>query len=231
MWRAKRTLSVFRRTMSYSPSALYKEANKLLDPSTTIAKVTSQTLLSNENARFINLEKLEYVSPAGKKGLWEMARRTTRPKGSAVDAVIIIPILKYANGDKKLVFVRQFRPPTGGVCVEFPAGLVDPEDTIEECALRELKEETGYVGVIRKKSRTVWSDPGLSDANCVIVWVDVDMEKEENKVPVPHWMDNEVIEVVSVKSSELEETMEKWLKQGYLIDAKVQTFLIGVNME
>jgi 8-oxo-dGTP pyrophosphatase MutT (NUDIX family) len=31
------------------------------------------------------------------------------------------------------------------VCVELPAGLVDPGETPQEAALRELKEETGYV--------------------------------------------------------------------------------------
>lgn len=41
---------------------------------------------------------------------------------------------------------RQFRPPAGRVVIEFPAGLVDPNETLEECALRELREETGYVG-------------------------------------------------------------------------------------
>ena len=34
------------------------------------------------------------------------------------------------------------------MCIELPAGLSDPGETPEECALRELKEETGYVGVV-----------------------------------------------------------------------------------
>lgn len=214
-----------------SSKSVYKEAGKLLNPKTTIAKITSQTPLENKDAKFINLEKLEYISPIGQKGVWEIARRTTRPKGSICDAVIIIPVLKYSNGDKKLVFVRQFRPPTNGVCVEFPAGLVDPNDTIDECALRELKEETGYVGTIRKRTNVIWSDPGLSDANSVIVWVDVDMEKEENKNPIPHWMDNEVIEVVTVRTVDLEKTMDEWFNQGYMIDTKIQAFLIGMCMQ
>jgi 8-oxo-dGTP pyrophosphatase MutT (NUDIX family) len=211
-------------------STHYKDAGKLLNPKSTIAKITSQKLLDNKDARFINLEKLEYISPIGKTGVWEMARRTTRPKDSQVDAVIIVPILNFTNGNKKLVFVRQFRPPTNGIVVEFPAGLVDPNDSIESCAIRELKEETGFSGVIRKKSGIVWSDPGLSDASCCVVWIDVDMSLEENQHPVPQWMDSEVIEVVEVDLDNVENTVDNWISQGYLIDAKVQTLLVGMSL-
>jgi 8-oxo-dGTP pyrophosphatase MutT (NUDIX family) len=34
------------------------------------------------------------------------------------------------------------------VCIEVPAGLMDEGETAEECAVRELKEETGYQGEI-----------------------------------------------------------------------------------
>ena len=34
----------------------------------------------------------------------------------------------------------------GKVCIEIPAGLLDPKESAETCAIRELKEETGYVG-------------------------------------------------------------------------------------
>lgn len=226
---ARVTAGIFRK-MSTTSSKAYKQAGELLNPSKTAAKIVKKTLLTNENARFINLCKLDYVSPLGINSAWEMAQRTTKPAGQEVDAVIIIPLLKYPNGDKKVVLVRQFRPPTGGVCVEFPAGLVDPNDTIESCALRELKEETGYVGTIRKKSGVVWSDPGLTDANCEMVYVDVDMSLPENQQPVPQWMDSEVIEVVSVHTSELEETINNWNNEGYLIDAKVQSVLIGMSL-
>lgn len=33
--------------------------------------------------------------------------------------------------------------------IEIPAGLVDANETAEECAVRELREETGYIGVAK----------------------------------------------------------------------------------
>lgn len=223
VWRSVRRMS------SGVPN--YKEAHKLLNPKTTIAKIDSIKPLANEDSRFIKLQGIEYTTPLGKKSKWEMAKRSTRPETSEIDAVIIIPILKYENNEKELVFVRQFRPPCNGVMVEFPAGLVDPNDSVESCAIRELKEETGYVGKIVKKSVTVWSDPGLADANCCIIWMEVDMSLPENKEPVPHWMDEEVIEVVTVKMDNLDDTLNTWSEEGYLIDAKVQTLVFGMSLK
>lgn len=50
-------------------------------------------------------------------------------------------------------------------CVEFPAGLVDADESPEEAAVRELKEETGYAGRVLSLSPTIVSDPGLTTAN------------------------------------------------------------------
>ena len=45
-----------------------------------------------------------------------------------------------------IVLQKQFRPPVAKVCVEIPAGLLDPNESAAVCAVRELKEETGYEG-------------------------------------------------------------------------------------
>jgi ADP-ribose pyrophosphatase len=57
------------------------------------------------------------------------------------DAVAVLPLLP----DDRVVLVRQFRPPVRGDLVEIPAGLldIDGEDALT-CAVRELREETGY---------------------------------------------------------------------------------------
>lgn len=45
---------------------------------------------------------------------------------------------------------KQFRPPINKVVIEVPAGLVDAGEGAAESAVRELKEETGYVGTVDK---------------------------------------------------------------------------------
>ena len=48
----------------------------------------------------------------------------------------------------ELLLQKQYRPPIDKVVVEVPAGLIDAGESPETCALRELKEETGYIGEV-----------------------------------------------------------------------------------
>lgn len=45
----------------------------------------------------------------------------------------------------EFVLVRQFRPAVETVTLELPAGLIDAGGTAEDTAIRELREETGFV--------------------------------------------------------------------------------------
>jgi len=47
------------------------------------------------------------------------------------------------DDDGRLIMVRQYRHPLGRATIELPAGKIDKGETPEECALRELSEETG----------------------------------------------------------------------------------------
>src|SRR5215831_7480540 len=45
----------------------------------------------------------------------------------------------------EIVLVKQYRPAVESVTLELPAGLVDAGTSPDETAIRELKEETGFV--------------------------------------------------------------------------------------
>ena len=46
---------------------------------------------------------------------------------------------------QRVVLVRQYKHGIGQTLLELPAGAIDPGETPAHCALRELREETGYV--------------------------------------------------------------------------------------
>ena len=67
-------------------------------------------------------------------------RITERIRVLHPDASAIIPILE----DGRIILVKQYRYSIQEETLEIPAGKIDKGETAEECAKRELKEETGY---------------------------------------------------------------------------------------
>jgi ADP-ribose pyrophosphatase len=54
-------------------------------------------------------------------------------------AVTLIPV----DEEGYIWFVRQYRHPAGIEMIELPAGVMEPGESPEECAHREVREETG----------------------------------------------------------------------------------------
>uniref|UniRef100_A0A8C0RM76 ADP-sugar pyrophosphatase n=1 Tax=Canis lupus familiaris TaxID=9615 RepID=A0A8C0RM76_CANLF len=117
-------------------------------------------------------------------GTWETVKRTTR-KGQSADGVAVIPVLQRTLHYECIVLVKQFRPPMGGYCLEFPAGLIDDNESPEAAALRELEEETGYKGDVAECSPAVCMDPGLTNCTTHIVTVTINGDDAENVRPKP----------------------------------------------
>jgi len=64
--------------------------------------------------------------------------------------------------DQQLLLVRQYRYAIAQETLEIPAGKLDPQETPLDCAVRELREETGYRGTMEHIS-TFYSTPGFTD--------------------------------------------------------------------
>ncbi|MCI6288552.1 MAG: NUDIX hydrolase, partial [Lentisphaeria bacterium] len=104
--------------------------------------------------KWLALNEIEYIDNKGVRRIWESVSR----KRSA-GAVAIICTLKPSG---RLILVRQYRPPADSMVIEFPAGLVNPGESPEVTAVRELREETGYQGRLIRMIPDTFSSPGLS---------------------------------------------------------------------
>ncbi|KAJ5544651.1 MutT/nudix family protein [Penicillium sp. DV-2018c] len=153
----------------------------------------------------------------------------TRPNDSAVDGVNIVAFLNKSSGTE-ILLEKQYRPPIDRVVIELPAGLIDHGETIEQTAVRELKEETGYIGVVDKTTRIMYNDPGFCNANFNMVYVQVDMSLPENQNPKPELEDNEFIECFTVPVSGLFEELQRLEGEGYAIDARVGSIAEGIEI-
>ncbi len=104
---------------------------------------------------------------------------------SHCDAVCMVPELP----DGSLLLIKEFRYPLNGVCIAFPAGLIDSGETLEDAIDRELREETGYC--VRKNTKQPihllaqagFSSTGMSDESVQVAFVQV--EKAGEATPEP----------------------------------------------
>lgn len=64
--------------------------------------------------------------------------------------------------DEQVLMVRQFRLAPGAVILEIPAGTLEPDESPEDCAVRELQEETGYKPATLKSLGGFYVAPGYT---------------------------------------------------------------------
>jgi ADP-ribose pyrophosphatase len=93
-----------------------------------------------------------------------------------VGAVTIVPI----DADGRILFVSQYRHATGNELLELPAGTLDEGESPENCALREIREETGYAAGNLTKLGEFYLAPGYSTE-----YMFVYLATELNPAPLP----------------------------------------------
>ena len=74
--------------------------------------------------------------------------------------------------DHRLVLVRQFRYGINEFSVEIPGGVIDEGEDCVAAGLRELREETGYVGGVARLLGSVHPNPAMQNYRCHLVLVE-----------------------------------------------------------
>jgi len=105
--------------------------------------------------RVISLDVDEVRFPDGSIGSLEMVRH---PGASA-----IVPLLNETADDPEVVLIRQYRYAADGYLYEIPAGRLDAGESPQDCARRELHEETGYTAARVEPLFTMFTTPGFTD--------------------------------------------------------------------
>lgn len=181
----------------------------------TKSRVLKETICYS--GKWLQCVEIAYKDEAGKHRVWEGIHREHH-----TDAVVAVP--RFVPSGQYLL-IKQFRPPLDAYILEFPAGLIDPGETPEEAAQRELKEETGYTGTVTQISPRLFTSPGILSEACLYASVEIDETLEANQNPQPSPEPQEFIETFLVAPERLASFFEEETQQGSVVDAKLYAYL------
>lgn len=147
-----------------------------------------------------------------KDGRWEYAQRV-----NARGAVFVVAVTPAGE----LVLVEQYRVPVHERTLELPAGIYGDEDsaaheTPEQCALRELEEETGYRASRAKLLFSGPVAPGLTSEILFMV-----RARGLEKVHPGGGIGGENITVHTVPLTEIDGWLERKRREGLLVEPRI----------
>ncbi|MBR3708584.1 MAG: NUDIX hydrolase [Lentisphaeria bacterium] len=169
---------------------------------------------------WLTLARVYYEGHDGVTRTWETVNRK-----NSRGAVGILATMKDTG---ELVLIRQYRPPLDRFAIEFPAGLIDDGEEPGEAALRELREETGYKGELKKISDRAYSSPGLTDEFLIFARVEID-PAVQGEIQTD-FDEAESIETFLVAPENLHAFLENARKNGDVVDAKVVAYAFSTDL-
>ncbi|GBL78810.1 ADP-sugar pyrophosphatase [Araneus ventricosus] len=196
-------------------------------------KITAEHLSEEvlATAEFVSLEKYSYKDHNGIERTWEIATRVTKPEPGNPDCVGSLAVLRRLLKYDCLILVKQYRPALKKYTLELPAGVVEKHEKPDETAIRELKEETGYIcSGVKHISPLTALDPGLSNSTMKVVTLEVNGDVVENHHPKQCDHDCNIIEVLHIPVDELLTRLNEYSEQGIIIDSRVYCFAIGLTI-
>ena len=108
------------------------------------------------DGRVVHLSVDTVRFPDGSQGELELVRH----RGAAA----VLPLFgDEGRPDPDILLVRQYRYAAGGAIWEVPAGIAEPGEPWDQCARRELEEETGFRAGRLVRLTTIHTTPGFAN--------------------------------------------------------------------
>ena len=159
--------------------------------------------------RIISVDVDTVRFPNGTTGDLEMVRH---PGASAV-----VPFLDDPAGeDPRVVLIRQYRYAAEGFVYEIPAGRLDEGEDPRSCALRELREETGYTADHLIPLTSFYTTPGFTD-EIIHIYAATGLSEGVSATE-----SDEILDLVPMPLSQA----IRMIEQGELVDGKSMVALL-----
>jgi ADP-ribose pyrophosphatase len=154
-----------------------------------------------------------FINASNEKITWESVERIGNTPSFGIIAKLI-PSNRY-------ILIKQFRQPINNYVLGLPAGILGldtaSEEDINNCILKELREETGYTGIIKSQSPKLKLNPAIINHDFIIVEVEVNECAPENQNVQQQLEPAEEIEIILVKKEEVKNLLLEQNKKGVAI--------------
>ncbi len=185
-------------------------------------KKLSEKILYKGN--WLRLKEATYQNAKGEIVKWESVERSRDNL-----AVVIVARLLPSN---RFILIKQYRHTIDSHVIGFPAGIVNPdlcEEALEKEIIKELREETGYIGRIIASSPILKSSSGVMNSDSMVISMEIDEEDPINADPVQDLEPSEEISVIPIEHEDIRDFLIKEKKSGSAIGAGLW-YLFGLDI-
>lgn len=143
-------------------------------------------------------------------------RQATREYARHPGAAVVVPLFD----DGRVLIVRQYRYPCRQVFIEFPAGKIDHGEPPLVTAMRELREETGWVARRFHRIATLHPTIGYSD-EVMTMFVARDLQLEEQALDEGEFLKLDIVTVPWLVAQ---------MREGRITDTKTLSCLLWLRL-
>ncbi len=143
---------------------------------------------------WLTLKEARFQTEDGNEIRWESVERR-------VSRTVLVVIARLAPSDR-VVLIKQYRPSVERWILGFPAGIWE-RGSLEDAAMAELKEETGYIGRVVATSIPLKLNSGIMNEDLYVLDAEVDEMDPINWNPQQELELEEEIQVVTVERTRI----------------------------